>query len=396
MQVAWPRLWRVLLAVLFGGVLLFTLAIHDFQQGENNRVTAQSPFVVEEYLQRLRSITFDTMSPTFESGRVEIPGLGAISWLPGQTPDQFLRLGTFYDSFNLQLFTMQDIIDLSKIDATTLTLADIRLVGKQTLRDLVKAIPDLGKWQVFEIPVLQDLIGTVLGDSGPWDEFRLEQVIEQAELGDLVLVRIDLGQYGLDAIPGLSETALARLKGWESAVINSIPGLKGVPFASFPTAPSGIGYIALLDLPYGHKEAKRLNTITGSNREGFYVPCNKNSCSYIELSGPSGLGAKALHGKQWIKGGKESDAQMVRGGRGVLGAVCGGKEPTGRHPFGRGFKVVLRETSEPEGKARFELFFRYCNALGCSPYCIGGIPWFTHHEGDIIRTYALTNKTKSD
>lgn len=366
------------------GTLLLTLA---FTAGIKPAVAQGITDISEEYLSEILRLTFDTMNPTTESGSVSIPGMGTISWEPGMTADQFLRLGNFYDSFNLQLFSMEDIAKAAGIDLSTLTLADFPL-SNTTLQDLVTAIPDLGQWKVYDIPVVQDLLSTVLGDSEPWDEVTIQQAIEQyglAGVANLTLGELALSQYGLtDAIPGLTEMALARLPDWQKIVIDQIPGLNQIPFALFPTAPSGAGFVAKLDMPYGKKEARRVNTITGSDVEGFNVPCHKNSCSYIELSGPDWLGATALHGKQWIKGGTASDAQMVSGGSGALALLNGGKEPTGRHPYGRGFKVVLKRTNESKGEAEFALYFRYCNEFGCSPYFIGPIPWLTNHEKDII------------
>lgn len=378
------QLCQRLLSLLFVIGLVLALAFHAFVPGTTSPAVAQEANSIQApYIERLRQITFSTMPPTTESGSVNIPGVATISWQPGQTPDQFLRLGTFYDAFDLQLFSMEQIAELASLDVTSLSLADISLIQSQTLREVVAAIPDLGNWQVYQLPVIQDLLAQSLGD-GPWDEISLRNLIGLERFGNLTLTSLDLSQYGLDAIPGLLQTPLGRFQGWEQAFINEIPGLNHVPFAAFPGIPTGPGYVALLDLPYGQKEARRTNTITGSDVEGFNVPCNQNSCSYIELSGPSGLGAAALHGKQWIKGGSSPDAQMVRGGHGAMSAVNGGKEPTGRHPYGPAFKVVLTKTVESEGRAEFALYFRYCNALGCTPYFIGPIPWFANHEEDIL------------
>ena len=360
-----------------------------FGAGANYAVAdTEANTIKEEYLQKLLSVTFSTMTPTTESGSATIPGIGTISWNAGQTVDQFFRLGNFYDSFNLQLFSIKNVTDAAGIDASTLTLADLPF-SHLTLQSLVTVIPDLGKWQVYQIPLVRDLLGTVLGGSSePWDEITIQDAIKNytfANVANLTLGKLDLTQYGVvDAIPGLFQTALARFPDWQKIVINQIPGLNQVAFSHFPTAPSGAGYVDLFDMPYGKKEARRINTITGSDVEGFHVPCKKNSCSYIELSGSPWLGAAALHGKQWIKGGNASDAQMVRGGSGALALVNLGKEPTGRHPFGRGFKVVLKRTNEAKGEAEFALYFRYCNAFGCSPYFLGPIPWLTNHEKDIL------------
>ncbi|MDY7015076.1 MAG: hypothetical protein SVX43_16065, partial [Cyanobacteriota bacterium] len=69
----------------------------------------------------------------------------------------------------------------------------------------------------------------------------------------------------------------------------------------------------------------------------------------------------------------------------VLGSVHGGMEPVGRHPFGDGFKVVVWDVSETEGRADTALFFRVCQRgmpdLGCTPYFIGPVGWISYREG---------------
>ncbi|NEO64581.1 MAG: hypothetical protein F6J98_30900, partial [Moorea sp. SIO4G2] len=100
----------------------------------------------------------------------------------------------------------------------------------------------------------------------------------------------------------------------------------------------------------------------------------------IELAGQP-----SIKGKQWISG----KYQEVEGGSGVLGQINDGMEPTGRHPFGDAFKVVVWDTSETEGSAGTALFFRYCVRnmfvdLGCTPYFIGPVPFLSYQEQDPI------------
>lgn len=378
---------RLLLMCLVLGALFFILAGSTLIPGSINKAVAQSKAVLtlqSQYVERLLQVTFSTMPPASEDGSVTIPDLGTVSWQAGQTPNQFLPLGIFYDSFNLQLLSLEQIAQLSGVDYNNITLADIGLLQDKTLQDLLEAIPEFGQWQIFQVPLLSDLLGEFLNeDPAPWEELPLQKLIEQYGLSDVGLGGIDLSQYGLDAIPGLQQTPLGRFSDWEKTLISEVPGLKDVPFSAFPGIPSDPGFVALFDIAYGKAEARRVNTITGSDVEGFEVPCNEDSCPYIELSGPPWLLAQALHGKQWIVGGTEG--QMVRGGHGALAVVNGGMEPTGRHPYGSGFKVVLLETNESLGSGKFGLYFRYCTTLGgCTPYFIGPIPWFTNHEDDII------------
>ena len=129
---------------------------------------------------------------------------------------------------------------------------------------------------------------------------------------------------------------------------------------------------AQVDIVFGPAEGGLTRTISGSYQEGFNVPCASN-CSHIELAAPY-LGA------QWVSG----LSQQVRGGYGVLGSLNNGVEPTGRHPFGPAFKVVLLETDEASGTANLGLYFRTCiNSpidLGCSPYFIGPLPFMSIRE----------------
>ena len=136
------------------------------------------------------------------------------------------------------------------------------------------------------------------------------------------------------------------------------------------------GIIGIVDIAYGTAESHRQNTITGSYQEGFEVDCEED-CAYAELGNWS-------YGKQWISG----KYQNVRGGFGVLGMVNGGREPTGRHPFGNLFKVVVWDTNESEGLVDTALFLRSCQRfpidLGCTPYFIGPVPFLSYHEKDTM------------
>jgi murein DD-endopeptidase MepM/ murein hydrolase activator NlpD len=408
------RLNKHLPSLLF--IVGFTLAVlltcsQVVQLGYSYRVVAQEapwenigsyprhaesfvPFVEERgaVVPDWTQVTFSIFPPVSESGGFSMPRevleqLGydpSLSWSAGQTIDQFLKLGNFQDA-GLQLLSLEEIAYSSGLDLGSISVADFEPLQWQTIEDLVLAVPELGELTVGDVqPILDRLIleNPALSDlSGT----SLSEIIANPELASLVLGDIDLSSYSLDGIPFLSSMRLENLRDWQGSFIAGIPGLKEVPWSEFPNPLSGAGFVALFDVAYGEKEALRLNTITGSDVEGFSVPCDQDSCSYIELSGPPRLGATALHGKQWIKGGTSPDAQMVRGGHGALALVNGGKEPTGRHPFGPAFKVVLKKTVESIGLGEFAIYFRYCSGfLGCTPYFIGPVPWINQHENDII------------
>lgn len=371
-----------LLRVFFTGILSLSLAFTLCTLSVLAQ-NAEDSGDADEHEVPIEELSFSSMPPITESGQVEVPGLGTISWEEGQTPGEFLRLDSFVDSFKFQRLSLEEIFSLAGT-ADEISLNDFKVLESLTLGDLTNAIPELADVPVKEIPLIKDLLTRILGESGIWQELSLENVLRQkSDLGNIFLSSIDLSSYGLESIPGIESVPIERFPGWEDNFISDIPGLADVPLQSFLGAFSGTGVVAILDIAFGPKEARRTNTITGSDVEGFTVPCEQNSCSHIELSGPPRLGAEALHGKQWIKGGSSKGGQSVRGGYGALAVVNGGKEPTGR-PFGSAFKLVLQETIESEGKAKFAAFFRYCNAFGCTPYFIGPVPLWTSREGDII------------
>ena len=79
----------------------------------------------------------------------------------------------------------------------------------------------------------------------------------------------------------------------------------------------------------------------------------------------------------------------------------GGKEPTGRHPFGDAFKLVITDISEPQATATLAMFFRFCGRngpvdLGCTPYFIGPMPFMTLKENDPIFLGQVTNEASSE
>lgn len=339
----------------------------------------------------LRQLNFSRFPPFEQGGNFPFPPeiieqIGfdpSFTWQAGETIDQVLKLGNLQDT-GVELLSLQEIAYSVGLDLGGISLADFEPLKWQSVEDIVLAIPQLRDLPLQEVlPIynrllqedssLASLAGTLLGDIVDNPQFK--------DLIGVVLGDIDLSAYAIDSIPFLSGMRLENLRDWQVSLVAGIPGLAEFPWSEFPNPLSSIGLVALFDIAYGEKEARRVNTITGSDVEGFAVPCNQDSCPYIELSGPPELNAAPLHGKQWIVG----PAQMVRGGRGLLAVVNGGKEPTGRHPFGPAFKVVLQKTDESEGAGEFAIYFRYCNGfMGCTPYFIGPVPWFTHHEKDII------------
>jgi hypothetical protein len=291
------------------------------------------------------------------------------TWFAGDLADSVLMLGDVSQAFGLEQFSLQTIAALTgTVDLNQLLLSDLNILANNTVAEIVHSL-DYGDLSPAQVPLLGGLAAPYLGD-GNSDGTLGDLVNTVPEFGQLSLSAADLSRYGLGGLPGLESLAIGKLSGWASQKIQSIPGLRDVPFVNFALFPTTItGFTKLVDIPLKSVEQNRTRTITGSDIEGFAVPCT-SSCLHIELA----------DGKQWI-----GKTQMVRGGHGTLATVNGGKEPTGRLPYGNWGKVVLTDVDEKKGTAGFGLYFRFCLStlfvdFGCTPYFLGPIPWLPTQE----------------
>lgn len=295
------------------------------------------------------------------------------SWVTGQKPDTFLTMGDFETAFFLQKFDLNTIAELVGLDLSKLKLSNFGAMKFQTIASLVKAIPTLKDLKIQEVLPIKDLLAASL-PQGFKEAESIGQLLEKSPiLGELSLSDIPLEAYPLSSsIPELTNTALGSFKDCSRVFINEIPGLSNVPFSQFPNPIQAVGSaVGIVDIAFGTAEQQRNRTISGSDRQGFSVKCDRD-CAHIELAGD-----ETVLGKQWISG----KYQEVKGGHGVLARINNGKEPTGRHPFGDAFKVAIWEVNETTGEASSALFFRMCQKfLGCTPYFIGPIPWLTYQE----------------
>ena len=308
------------------------------------------------------------------------------NWNAGDNPSEFLKLGDFPDA-KIGDLTINQIMkeSLTEIERDSIPLSAFGLLQNQSVSDLVEAIPQLGNYQVGEVKPISDLLGR------SHDQIRIEQ-LTHSRFGNLKFEQVNLNKYSLDSIPYLSRTRLSKFKNWQNAYVDAVPGLWDLPLTYFldqqtkTNAQTYVGagnvkvtvtpgILGMVDLPLGTAEAGISNTISGSYQKGFEVACD-TKCAHVEL------GDWSL-GKRWISG----KYQKVKGGFGVLGAIKG-EEPTGRHPFGNAFKVVVWDVNESEGKIDTALFFRYCQRglidLGCTAYFVGPIPFLSYSEKDTM------------
>jgi hypothetical protein len=259
----------------------------------------------------------------------------------------------------------------------------------QTPKTLVKAMPELSNLSLLEVPPLADLFSKNGGGG------TISQAISSnPQAADLTLDKIDLSKYSLNSIPGLTKTQLGKFESWQQAYVNQIPKLSQVPFDKMPQPiSSGIDVVGIASVVLGTAEkgdAKAGNNyfVSGSVVRGdrtLTVACPPDKeCSYLEMGDFVGSEG-SLYGKRWASG----SSQQVKGGYGILAAVNGGKEPTGRLVYGSGFKVALTGVNESLGTADFGLFFRICarppfQQKTCTPYFIGPVPWLPVSENDLV------------
>ncbi|NJN13095.1 MAG: hypothetical protein HC815_36320 [Richelia sp. RM1_1_1] len=319
-------------------------------------------------------ISFNQIPAIQKSGSIKVNGL-ARKWNAGDTPDKYLTLGDIDEALKPQLFSLANINNNN--DANTFTLETLPLLGEQTIGHLADTIPNVGETKIAEILP----IAALLKSKSPQTNINtsLTKLLSQnPTLGKLKLNQTDLSTYTISDIPNLDAVRLSNFKGWENALVKDIPGLSDVPLASFslPLAESG-NTVARIDFIWGTAEKRRQRTVSGSDVAGFSVPCQGEDCPHIELDDLENSGRNIrgkFEGSSWISG----KYQQVEGGWGCLKSVNGGKEPTGRLPYGSAFKVAVMEPDEKTDTVDTALFFRFKNSCGATPYFIGPVPFFTY------------------
>ncbi|BAZ33914.1 hypothetical protein NIES4074_64280 (plasmid) [Cylindrospermum sp. NIES-4074] len=322
------------------------------------------------------------------------------TWNVGMTPDQYLKLGDISEALQTEEFSLQAIArsalyesialrtvpeanaDINSIDLNKIALSEFPLIGEQTLSHLAQVVPGLAQTEVNALAP----IATLLKSKGiAASNLTLSQVLAQYEVGQMKLEEIDLSKFSISSIPNLDAVPIQDFTNWMNSFVKDIPGLGQVPLASMPNPITEIGNLVMrIDGVYGPAENRRNNTISGSDVQGFSLPCTQKDCAYLELDDLENAGRSdrsLLEGKQWISG----KYQEVEGGRGILKAVNNGREPTGRLPFGKAFKVVVMEPDETTDTVDTALFFRFCAwRMGCTPYFIGPVPFFSYKVNSLI------------
>jgi hypothetical protein len=316
-----------------------------------------------------------------EDGRITYPGSRGTetrTWTAGQNIAEFMELGDFETpELSIEKLNLSTIARVQGLKLNQLKLSDLELTKWQTLPNLVRAVPGLGSKSVASVKPIAALLrryGITSGTIGNASRFSR---IANVQLGRA----INLKSFSLTTIPNIQNASLNRFRNWQDSKISGVPGLDDLTWDNLPGLNKlNLSFVGKVDLPLGDLEANRVRSISGSYQEGFNVPCRQNSCAHFEASG---IGKTT--GMQWISG----KSQQVRGGFGLLRTLNGGKEPTGRNPFGSAFKQVVWEVDEAQGSVQTTMFFRVCKTIPfvgrtCSPYFIGPIPFIKYREKDPI------------
>jgi hypothetical protein len=316
-----------------------------------------------------------------ESNSITYPGTRGTesrTWTAGQSISEFMELGDFETpQLAIENLNLSTIASVQGINLSGLTLDDFQLTQWQTLPNLVKAVPNLGNRNVLSVIPIRDFAirfginGSTIANLSRYDN------LSNVQLGRV----INLKNYPLTSIPNIQSASINRFANWQDSRIDGVPGLSTLTWDNLPGLRTlDLSFVAKVDLPLGDIEANRTRSISGSYQDGFNVPCLQNNCAHTEMSG---IGETT--GTQWISG----KLQKVNGGFGILKALNGGQEPTGRNPFGSSFKQVVWNIDEASGKVETTMFFRICKTIPfigrtCSPYFIGPVPFIEYQEKDPI------------
>ncbi|WP_013325590.1 hypothetical protein [Gloeothece verrucosa] len=308
-------------------------------------------------------VTFESLPSLAEGGSFDLPDNKKFNWKEGQRLENLLTL----EDLELTNITLNDILNKSDNTNANYTLNQFGYFQKANFGNLLNNVKGLRDYRVKQIPFVQNFLKSKGYNLSKVQNALLKNLVKKyPELNKLTFKNFDLSKYNLSSIPGLADTPLKQFSYWQSLKVSEVPALVKYPLNSL-----GIGGgFALVDLVLGKSEHPTNRSISGGYNVGFNKNCSHN-CAQIELTGNF-----LVDGKQWISG----KYQEVDGGSGCLA----GKEPTGRHPYGPNFKVVVWNTNEATDMVETALFFRFCSLCGCSPYLVGPVPFKSYHVGEEI------------
>ena len=306
------------------------------------------------------------------------------SWKVSQTPDQFLQVVDISSPLSVELLSLEKIYKLTSggQELRRLSLAKFPLIAVQTVEHLVEVVPKLGRLPVSEVAPINALADGV-GEANLTNQTIASAVRSQPLFAHAALGNLPLQTYALTSIPNLTKVPLGAFLSWHSQLIKDIPNLNVVPLSSFPNPVKKVGQdvmklVAIQDELVGNEKVIS-RTISGSDVAGFDLSCNpeQNNCAYLGLAQPRR--GKADISEYWIGG-----TQEVTGGRGCLAQANDQKEPTGRHPYGSLFKLVIANIDGISREVEASLYFRFANDCGFTPYFVGPVVVDNYRVGELI------------
>jgi murein DD-endopeptidase MepM/ murein hydrolase activator NlpD len=262
---------------------------------------------------------------------------------------------------------------------------------KVGLPKLIQQFPSLK-----QIPIGDILTAAQSGNPKALVTFGAQTLLDKFAKDNPALANLPIGtltninNLSISAIPNLANTALTSIPGLKNQIIKNVPGLANVPLDSL------LGLIksavAKIDFPdAGAQSATR--AMTGGGYSFASTPCATGVCPNFEVNDAKALlFSNQLNGLQFVVGSLDSKkGQSVKGGKGPLAAMFGGKESVHIRPWGDGPNVAMAATNvdDVKGTASFAFYIRVCADLPlvgrtCSPYGIGPIPFTTIHEGETV------------
>lgn len=376
-----------LIPFLFGFLLALFLSIPVSARPPQSTLPLQ-PYN-NSYVPDWSQITLNSMGGMQSDGSFAAPAQlteaigfdASVSWVQGTPIGQVIRLGFVDQAFGLQNLNLEQISQVIGLAINDLPLSKLGLLNSQNLGSLVSAVPGLENLLVEQVPAIAALIG---GVASPGQS--IGDAIQNPQVAQTLLTPI-LSQFNIGDIPGLDQAPFSDFQNWQQAFINDIPGLADLPFSDFPIPPANAGGVALLNVPLSG-EGYIANTVSGSDRLGFSVPCLQENCNNAELGEP-------FLGRRWIVGSEQS----IQGGHNLLGNLNGGKENTGRlftgnpNPEAEPFKLILNSVDDSAGTVSMGLAMHWCYHHSfpdplpnpdCTPYFIEFPNIFTWHEKDTI------------
>ena len=258
------------LSILFSSAIIVSSQAQDISNNQNRIQTVNWQNTrIPDWSQ----ITFSTMPSINTDGSFqEPPGVQEKlgynpnrNWEKGQNVSEFMMLGDFQDSFELQKFSLADISQITNSHSGRISLEEFSIMKLQTLGSLVSAIPGLKNTLIAEVKPVEYLLSQNLSSSVNGNQ-RIGNLLEKSpHLGKLSFSTVDLTSYNIDSIPGLSVTPIEEFEKWQGAYIDSVPGLDSVPFSQFPNPINAIGgEVGIVDVAFGTDEQLRQKTISGS------------------------------------------------------------------------------------------------------------------------------------